>query len=87
MDQEGYIEELSTYFYLDTTLLKSSKSVLSETYIFNVQYENDWYTLQKLTKPVFAFRQWENLVSSSIYPSCLYGTLNPKTDREGNFWP
>ena len=35
----------------------------------NIQYENDWYTLQKLTKPVFAFRQWENLVSSSINPS------------------
>ena len=29
--QEGYIEELSTRFYLDTALLKSSKSVLSET--------------------------------------------------------
>ena len=35
----------------------------------NVQYKNGWYTLQKLTKPVFAFRHWENLVSSSIYPS------------------
>ena len=34
-----------------------------------IQYKNDWYTLQKLTKPVFAFRHWENLVSSSIYPS------------------
>ena len=31
VDQEGYIEELSTCFYLDTTLLKSSESVLSET--------------------------------------------------------
>ena len=29
--QEGYIEELSTCFYLDTALLKSSESVLSET--------------------------------------------------------
>ena len=29
--QEGYIEEVSTYFYLDTALLKSSESVLSET--------------------------------------------------------
>ena len=30
--QEGYIEELSTWFYLDTTaLLKSSEKVLSET--------------------------------------------------------
>ena len=28
--QEGYIEELSTCFYLDTALLKSSESVLSE---------------------------------------------------------
>ena len=37
----------------------------------NIQYENGWYTLQKLTKPVFAFRQWENLVSSSINPFCL----------------
>ena len=35
----------------------------------NIQYENVWYTLKKLTKPVFALRQWENLVSSSIYPS------------------
>ena len=37
----------------------------------NIQYKNDWYTLQKLTKPVFAFRHCENLVSSSIYPSCI----------------
>ena len=29
--QEGYIEELSTWFYLDTALLKFSVSVLSET--------------------------------------------------------
>ena len=29
--QEGYIEELTTCFYLDTALLKSSESVLSET--------------------------------------------------------
>ena len=29
--QEGYIEELSTWFYLDTALLKSSENVLSET--------------------------------------------------------
>ena len=28
--QEGYIEELSTCFYLDTVLLKSTESVLSE---------------------------------------------------------
>ena len=33
----------------------------------NIQYKNDWNTLQKLTKPVFAFRHWENLVSSSIF--------------------
>ena len=36
----------------------------------NIQYKNDWYTLQMLTKPFFVFRHWENLVSSSIYPSC-----------------
>ena len=30
-NQEGYIEELSTCFYFDTVLLKSSESVLSET--------------------------------------------------------
>ena len=35
--QEGYIEELSTCFYLDTALLKSSESVLSETEIFNIK--------------------------------------------------
>ena len=29
--QEGYIEELSTCFYLDSALLKSSENVLSET--------------------------------------------------------
>ena len=29
--QEGYIEELSTRFYLDTALLKSSERLLSET--------------------------------------------------------
>ena len=37
----------------------------------NIQYKNGWYTLQKWTKPVFAFRHWENIVSSSIYPSWL----------------
>ena len=35
----------------------------------NIQYKNGWYTLQKWTKPVFAFRHWGNLVTSSIYPS------------------
>ena len=30
--QEGYIEELSKIFYLDNAVLKSSESVLSETY-------------------------------------------------------
>ena len=30
--QEGYIEELSKMFYLDNAVLKSSESVLSETY-------------------------------------------------------
>ena len=29
--QEGYIEELASCFYLDTALLKSFESVLSET--------------------------------------------------------
>ena len=29
----------------------------------NIQYKNEWYTLQKLTKPVFAFRHYENLYS------------------------
>ena len=37
MDQEGYIEELSTWFYLDTALLNSSESVQSET--LNIQYK------------------------------------------------
>ena len=41
----------------------------------NIQYKNDWYTLQNLTKPVFAFRHWENLVSSSIYPSWYTDTV------------
>ena len=41
----------------------------------NIQYKNDWYTLQKLTKPVFAFRHYENLVSSSMYPSWSFYTL------------
>ena len=31
VSQEGYIEELSTCFNLNTALLKSSESVLSET--------------------------------------------------------
>ena len=34
---EGFIEELSTCFYLDTTLLKSTESVLSETKIFSMK--------------------------------------------------
>ena len=42
----------------------------------NIQYKNDWYTLQKWTKPVFAFRHWDNLVSSSIYPSCISLHIN-----------
>ena len=29
--QEGYIEDLSTRFNLDTALIKSSESVISET--------------------------------------------------------
>ena len=29
--QDGNIEELSTWFYLDTAILKSSESLLSET--------------------------------------------------------
>ena len=36
-DQEGYTEELSPCFHLDTVLLKYSESVLSETYIFNMK--------------------------------------------------
>ena len=31
LTQEGYIEELSSCFYLDTALLKSSECALSET--------------------------------------------------------
>ena len=41
---------------------------------------NDWYTLQKLTKPVFAFRHCENLDSSSIYPSWFW------PDSLANYW-
>ena len=54
--QYGFIEELSTCFYLGTALLKSSESELYETWIFNI-------------KMIFAFWHWENIVSSSIYPS------------------
>ena len=36
----------------------------------NVQYENVWYTLQKLTKPIYSFQQCENL-DTSFYPSCF----------------
>ena len=50
---EGFIEELSTCFYLDTTLLKFLKVYI---WNINIQYENDWNTLQKLPKPVFVFR-------------------------------
>ena len=35
----------------------------------NFQYKNDWYTLQKSTKPVLALRDWENLDNSSINSS------------------
>ena len=50
----------------------------------NIKYKNDWYTLPKLTKPVFAFRHCENLVSSSIYTSwvslsCIKIKLTPWT--------
>ena len=31
--------------------------------------KNDLYTLQKWTKPAFAFKHWENLESSSIHAS------------------
>ena len=37
----------------------------------NIQYKNDWYTLKKITKLVFAFRHWDNLVSSSLLISFL----------------
>ena len=35
--QQGVVEELSTWYYLDTALLNSSESVLSETKIFNIK--------------------------------------------------
>ena len=69
LQQEEYTKVLSTCFYLDSTLLKSSESI-------NIQYKNDFYTLQKLKKSVFAFRHSENLVSSSIYPSCITHTYS-----------
>ena len=31
-----------------------------------IQFRNDWYTLQKLTITVFAFRHWENLDTSYL---------------------
>ena len=46
----------------------------------NIQYKNGWYTLQNLTKPVFAFRHWENLVSSSLYPSWLHVICQMRND-------
>ena len=64
--QKGFIGGAVNLFLFYTALLKLYKNL-------NIQYKNDWYTFQKLTKPVFAFRHWENLVSSSIYPS--WGTL------------
>ena len=41
----------------------------------NFQFKNDWYTLKKLTKPVFAFRHLKNLDCFSIYPSCILPSL------------
>ena len=52
-------------FYLDTRIFWKCT-----IWNINIQYKNDWYTLQKWTKQIFAFRHWDNLVSSSIYPSC-----------------
>ena len=51
LNTEEYIQELSICSYLNTALIESSESELSE----NIQYKNVRYTLQKLTK-VFAFR-------------------------------
>ena len=62
MLKEGFTVELSTWSYLDTVLLKFSENI-------NIQYKNDWYTIQNLTKPVFAFIHKENIDSSSINPT------------------
>ena len=41
--------------------------------------KNDWYTLKKITKPVFAFRHWDNLVSFS-------NILLNLIQQEGSYW-
>ena len=51
----------------------------------NIRYKNDWNTIQKLTKPVFAFRHWENVVSSSTYPSWFLYWIS-KYYKSLNIW-
>ena len=46
-NQEGYIEELSTCFHLDTVLLKSYESVLSEILIFNLKINDTHFKFNK----------------------------------------
>ena len=40
VSQEGYVDELSTWFYLDTALSKSSESLLFETKRLNIRMIN-----------------------------------------------
>ena len=66
--QEGYIEELSTCFYLDTPLLKSSERLLSETKIFNIKMtDTHFISVQDL------FLQKDTLEILSIPPSIFLG--------------
>ena len=62
--QEGYLEELSTHFYLDTALLKSSESVLSETEIFNIKMVDTHFKSEQ--------NQFLHLDTKKIFSAPLY---------------
>ena len=66
--QEGYIEELSKRFYLDNAVLKSSESVLSETYIFNMKMIDTHFNSEQ--------NQFLHLDSEKILSSPLYKLLD-----------
>ena len=59
LNQEGYIEELSTWFYLDTALPKSSKTWINNLKMIDTHFKS----LQN------QFLHLDTVKISSIYPS------------------
>ena len=79
-DQEGFIEELSTCFYLDTALLKVYYLKHKCGKLFSHIIKHIAVLSSKLefplANPLFAFRYWKNLDCSSNYPSWVHTDKN-----------